>query len=427
MKASSIRFIVVLAAVCIAGITIIQFYWVRRAFNLKEQEFDRNVNTALLNVAYQVFDINGTPSPANNPVKQLSTNYYVVMVNGEIDAHMLEFLLVTEFEKRNIRANFEYGIYDCTNDKIVYGNYITLEDSKSYTTSRELPKWTSQGYYFGVQFPYREANILNQMGIWSFSTIVLLIVIIFFVYTLFVIFKQKRLSEVQKDFINNITHEFKTPISTIALSTEVIKDPQTTRERILSYATIVEKENNRMKQQVERVLQLASIDRGAMSLKHEPVDIHSAIHEAIDRTNPALVQKKGVINVRLSAKEHTCHADKLHITNSVFNLLDNAIQYCLKSPDILVSTDNLNGVIVVVVRDNGIGISPDDQRHVFQKFFRVSTGNVYNTKGFGLGLNYVRSVVVAHRGRITLHSEPDKGSSFSVFLPLIARENGLRY
>ncbi|NJM24218.1 MAG: hypothetical protein HC859_00405 [Bacteroidia bacterium] len=179
MKNSTIRVIVILAVLCIAGITITQIYWVRRAFDLKEAEFERTVNTALYNVAHQIFDINKTPSPAINPVKQVSTNYFVVMVNSEVDATLLEFLLTSEFERRNIKADFEYGIYDCTHEKMVYGDYVPLQTSRDQQGTKSLPKWSTQGYYFGVQFPYREAHIINQMGIWSFSSAVLLLVILF--------------------------------------------------------------------------------------------------------------------------------------------------------------------------------------------------------------------------------------------------------
>lgn len=420
MKSSTIRLIVVLATISILGISVTQVYWVKRAFGLKEAEFDRQVNTALINVATQIFSLNNTPSPANNPVKQISTNYYVVMVNSEIDASLLEFLLRSEFERRNIQADFEYGIYDCTHEKMVYGNYVKLSDKASKREQNpNLPKWADAGYYFGVHFPNREAQILNQMGIWSFSTAVLLIVIVFFGYTLFVILKQKRLSEIQKDFINNMTHEFKTPISTIAVSTEVLKDTNIIQqpERLLQYATIIENENKRLKQHVERVLQMAKLDKEDVGLKKEVVNLHELIQEVVQSIGLALREKQGSIQLSLQAASANLQADKHHLTNVIFNLLDNAIKYCTDKPSITIRTERNGEILSLTVEDNGIGISDENKRRIFQKFYRVPTGNVHDVKGFGLGLHYVKQIVEAHRGRITVASEPGNGCAFTILLP----------
>ncbi len=420
MKNSSIRLIIILAVVCILGITITQLYWVRRAFDLKESEFDRTVNAALFNVAHQIYDINHTPSPAMNPVKQVSTNYFIVQVNGEVDVSLLEFLLKSEFEKRNIRHDFEYGVYDCSSEKMRYGDYVSLQQaSKEKVTSKKLPTWSHYAYYFGVQFPNREAQLINQMGIWSFSSVVLLIVILFFGYTLFVILKQKRLSEIQKDFINNMTHEFKTPISTIAVSTEVLKDPNIVHqpERLLNYTTIIEKENTRLKQQVERVLQVARLDKEDIGLKKEMVDMHQIVQDAIKNISGSLHERRGTIECDLRATRHTFEADKLHLTNVLYNLIDNAIKYCKTSPHIVIRTSDAHRNLLLEVEDNGIGISPENQKRVFQKFFRVPTGNVHDVKGFGIGLNYVKSIIEAHKGNIRLESDLGKGCVFKISLP----------
>src|SRR5688572_23377078 len=420
MTSSSIRFFVILGTLCIVGITITQLYWVRRAFDLKEAEFERTVSAALFTVANQIFDINNTPSPAMNPVKQVSTNYFIVMVNGEVDAPLLEFLLRSEFEKRNIKVDFEYGVYDCSSEKMRYGDYVPLQTSKEKITSKKLPAWNHYAYYFGVQFPNREAHLINQMGIWSFSSVVLLMVILFFGYTLFVILKQKRLSEIQKDFINNMTHEFKTPISTIAVSTEVLKDPNIVHqpERLLNYTTIIEKENTRLKQQVERVLQMARLDKEDVGLKKELVDVHQVIQDALKNTSGALHEKQGSISCDLNARQFSIEADRLHLTNVLYNLIDNAIKYAQVAPHIVIRTSDSQKSICIEIEDNGIGIHPDNQKRVFQKFYRVPTGNVHDVKGFGIGLNYVKTIVEAHKGNIKLESELGKGSVFRISLPL---------
>lgn len=429
MKSSSIRFIVILATICIVGITITQLYWVRRAFDLKEAEFERTVNAALFNVAHQIFEINNTPSPAMNPVKQVSTNYFVVMVNGEVDSNLLEYLLKSEFEKRNIKHDFEYGVYDCSSEKMRYGDYVSLQtaaENKAVQSvnekvkTKKLPAYSHYAYQFGVQFPNREGHLINQMGIWSFSSVVLLVVILFFGYTLFVILKQKRLSEIQKDFINNMTHEFKTPISTIAVSTEVLKDPNIVHqpERLLNYTTIIEKENTRLKQQVDRVLQMARLDREDIGLKKETVDVHQIIQDAIRNISTSLHERQGTIDCELNATRHIIEADKLHLTNVLYNLIDNAIKYCKSSPHIVIRTKDSQRNLLLEVEDNGIGISAEHQKRVFQKFFRVPTGNVHDVKGFGIGLNYVRSIIEAHKGSIKLESDLGKGCTFKISIPL---------
>src|SRR5258706_137657 len=403
------------------GIVLTQIYWVRRAFDWRENQFNRDVNTALSNVAAQLFKINNTPSPSNNPVEQVSTNYFIVNINGPVDNGLLGFLLVTEFERRNITADFEYGVYDCIDQCMVGGNYVLPRKIKMELNNQQFPALQNDGYYFGVQFPRVQANLLSQMGIWGFSSAVLLIVVFFFVYTLFVILKQRRLSEVQKDFINNMTHEFKTPISTIALSTEVLKDPEIVHspERLLNYATIIENENQRLKQQVERVLQMARLDREDIGLKKELLDIHDLIREAVSNISLTWQGKNGKITLDVRARPSLVSADKLHLTNVFFNLLDNAVKYTTRPPEIIIRTSNLHGLILIEVQDKGTGVSVENQKKVFHRFYRVPTGNVHDVKGFGIGLNYVKLIVASHQAKISLTSEPGKGSIFTIRFPAV--------
>ncbi len=418
MSRVTLRIVIILAAISIAGITATQIYWVRKAFDLKENQFNHDVTASLTNVANKIIEISKTPSAANNPVKQQSTNYFVVLVNSPIDSNLLEFLLVTEFEKRNITTNFEYGIYDCTEKCMSGGNNISLQKISNRTRIGELPTWNNDGYYFGVMFSGVEANLLSQMGIWGFSSIVLLIVIFFFVYTLFVILKQRRLSEIQKDFINNMTHEFKTPISTIAISTQVLKDPGIVQfpERLLNYATIIENENHRLKQQVERVLQMARLEKEDLGLKKETLDFHDLIHEAVK--NKSFQTAHVSIQLKLEATPSTVSLDNLHLVNVIYNLMDNAIKYNNRNPEIQISTRINNRMLQIEIQDNGIGIHKDNLKKIFNRFYRVPTGNLHDVKGFGLGLSYVKRIVEAHAGKITVASEPERGSLFTIQLPL---------
>lgn len=420
MSRNTLRLVIILAVFSIIGIATTQIYWVKKAFDLNEDQFNRDVNTALYNVASQLFEINDVEVPSLNPIEQLSTNYYVVTINNEINSNLLEFLLKTELKNRNIKADFEYGIYDCSSDKMVYGNYVSFVEGIETTEQKStLPKWDKQQYYFGVYFPNKEFQVINRMGIWVFSTVVMVMVILFFAYTSMIILKQKRLSEIQKDFINNMTHEFKTPISTIAISAEVLKKPDIIKSpsRLLNYATIVQNEAKRLKKQVDRVLQMATVDHDEIVLKKESIDIHQLIENTMSTLSATLQKENGSISKSLKAIVPIVHMDKLHTTNVIYNMLDNAIKYCEQKPEILITTRDVKHGIEVDITDNGIGIEASVQKKVFDKFYRTPTGNIHNVKGFGLGLSYVKLVIKAHQGSISLTSELGAGSTFTIFIP----------
>ena len=419
---SALRFVIVLAALSIVGIVITQVYWVRKAFDLRENQFYRDVNTALTNVALKVYEVNKTPSPSNNPVSQISSNYFVVALNSPVDGGLLEFLLVNEFEKRQVTADFEYSIYDCMDKCMVGTTYISPKKTKVASTLPETPRLDADGYYFAVHFPLLKADLISQMGIWGFSSAVMLVVIFFFVYTLLVILRQKRLSEVQKDFINNMTHEFKTPIATIALSAEVLKQPDIIEspERLKQYTAIIEKENSRLRDQVERVLQIATLDKKEATLKRDPVDMHQVIEESTQQVLTTLEWRAGELVNDLRANQFVVTGDPLHLGNIIRNLLDNAVKYSLEKPAVKVVTANRNGKLLIYVSDQGMGISTEDQKRIFEQFYRVHTGNVHDVKGFGLGLYYVKRMVELHQGRVSVESRKGEGTTFTIELPLTA-------
>ncbi len=422
MKGKAIRLVVILGAISIVGITVIQVFWVKRAFDLKETEFNHNVNIALKNVVESLCQYNGTDVPTASVVDQISSNYFTVKVNNMISPELLEYYLKAELGKRSLSFDFEYGIYDCSDEQMVFGNHVSmtsLESSPEKLEKSEFPELTTNNYYFGVYFPLKEAQLISNMGIWTFSSLVLFIVLIFFTCAMFVIFKQRRLSEVQRDFINNMTHEFKTPISTIAVSAEVLQQPgiKDQPERLRNYAGIIQAENNRLKKQVERVLQMALLDKDKIDIKKEEIDIHSILSDVIQTMDLSIKARNGKINCLMKAGNSRVFADKLHMTNIFYNLIDNAVKYCKSIPEIEIVTNDLKSGIEIVLKDNGIGIGTDQQKRVFHRFYRVPTGNLHDVKGFGLGLNYVKTMIAAHHGHIALSSNFGEGSSFKIFLP----------
>ncbi len=412
MRGKNIRFLIILAALSLIGISAAQVYWVRAAFNQEQDHFHREVNAALNQVAQEFYTYNKISSPNTNPIRQVTGNYYVVMVNSPIDANLLKELLKKAFAKRNITTNFEYGIYNCDTECMVFDEFVSSTTTPTIEQLNDLPRWEEANYYFGVYFPSKKSYLLNRMEIWMFTTIVLLIVFLFFGYALFVILKQKRLSEIQKDFISNMTHEFKTPISTIAVASEVLQQPGIVDEpeRLLNYATIINKENKRLKGQVERVLQLASLENDALELEHANVSVHRIITEVVAQF--LVSHKQGIIDFLPKAKTDVIITDKHHFTNMVYNLIDNAIKYSNTPFKITITTSNENGSILISIKDAGIGISEGNQKLIFDKFYRVGTGNLHNAKGFGIGLSYVKLMTQEFGGTIKVESTLGNGSRF---------------
>jgi two-component system phosphate regulon sensor histidine kinase PhoR len=274
--------------------------------------------------------------------------------------------------------------------------------------------------YLIIYFPDEQIFLLTELWGMLLISIILIIVIMYsFVYTIMTIFRQKRLSEMKNDFINNMTHEFKTPISTISLACEALSDSDIIKDKILfsNYLNIIYGENKRLEGMSDKILQTAVIEKGQLKMKKEPIDLHVIIADVIKNIRIQVEIKDGVIIKNLKAVHPVIEGDKVHLTNLVYNLLDNANKYTPRRPDIRVSTENTSNGIILIIEDNGIGISKTDQKKIFDKLYRVPTGNIHEVRGFGLGLSYVKAIVAEHKGKISIDSEVNKGSIFRIFLP----------
>jgi two-component system, OmpR family, phosphate regulon sensor histidine kinase PhoR len=415
----SIRLVLILASIALIGVGFVQWFWLDRAFDMKALQFNQSVKIALTSTAQRMLDYNHNKTKLLDPVSQLADDYFVVRVDDVIDPSLLEIFLREEFQKSHLRIDYEYGIYDCGTDKMVYGNYIALNTEVRDSVGSELPKWHNQTYYFGVRFPSRDSTLVSQMGIWLFSSGVLAFVFIFMIIAMVMILKQKRLSEIQKDFINNMTHEFKTPLSSILASVETIRNSMeqegTLTTRIGRYLGIIHTEGKRLQNQVEAVLKMANLE--TTSLKREALNLNDLITRAVEVTDAAIQTARGTISVDLPEESVWIIADSLHLSNVIANLIDNALKYNNGIPDVKVRLQHVGNQAIISITDNGIGISKEQLPRIFDKFYRVPTGNVHNVKGFGLGLFYVKSVIMAHNGRIQAQSEPGKGTTMNITLP----------
>jgi two-component system phosphate regulon sensor histidine kinase PhoR len=409
--------VIVLATITLFGLFAVQAFWVKKAINMADKQFNDRAVIALSTVAQELKTINNDSSYIPDPVVQVSSNYFVVKMNDTLHPYLLESILIREFEAIHFKEDFEYGIYDCFTDSIVYGNVVSFNENENRKNSSNLPiRWDRDGHYFGVYFPQKTGSIINELDFWLFSTLLILFVAVFFVYSIYVMLRQKKLSEIKTDFINNLTHELKTPIATIGLSSEMLKNEHilADKSRFNNYVNIITSESNRLKLQVERVLQLATLDSGHIQLKKEKINLHDLLEKTRTSCDLRLLELKGELTLDCIATHYSVWGDPVHLSNIFYNLIDNAIKYCQKAPKITITTKSDKKHVFVTVKDNGIGIAEEHQKHLFEKFYRVPTGNVHNVKGFGLGLYYVHTILLAHQGTITIKSNLIHGTEFTL-------------
>jgi len=323
-------------------------------------------------------------------------------------------------KKINITTNFWYGLYDCMSDTVQYAGFVNIQGNQDKPIPPvHFKKIKKLNYHFVVYFPFRKHFLSQQLSVWIVSTIVLIFILILLTYLLFLILKQKRLSEVQKDFVNNMTHEFKTPLASIQLSADVLRNPTILQneQRLLNYATIISTEATQLTHQVERVLQMANAEKGDLQLSKDHFTWQTLIKETVASFEHAIELKNAKIIFDFPEHPIIFFGDQLHLKNCIRNLIDNALKYNTGNPQIYISLKASNQ-IEIWFEDNGIGISKNDQKLLFQKFYRVNTGNIHNVKGFGLGLSYTRLIVKAHGGNIYCESDLGKGTKFVIYLPI---------
>jgi two-component system phosphate regulon sensor histidine kinase PhoR len=382
------------------------------------------VSLALMSVANQVNRFNKDSTAAREPVSQVASNYFIVQINGVVATDHLQNLLVIEFNRYDINMDFQFAIYDCFLDSIQWRGYV--QQSSDTTTSSVIPDpaslpkidYSGDSHKFGVFFPNKDKFIVQQMGIMVYSSIGVLIVILFFTYIVIIIFRQKRLSEMKTDFINNMTHEFKTPISTISVSSEALSRNSTLDkpEKIKTYAKIIQDESERLKLQVDQILKIAMLESSKKKLKMSSFDFNDMIREVAEKMKIRFEKVSCIVDLKLEATKAVVIGDRDHLMNVMFNLVDNALKYSKGTPHIRIHSFNRDHRLYVQIEDKGIGIPQEAQKHIFEKFYRVPTGNVHNVKGFGLGLNYVKEIIQSHGGKITLKSNPGEGTTFTFYL-----------
>jgi len=422
MSKNNIRLIIFFAAFTIIGIIGLQLFWSQENYAIKEKQFNQQVLNALKNVVKTIERESIDTSKVQKSIRQSSSNSFLVSSLGSYTPEQLNGLLIKNFNKSGIHSDFEYVVYDCSTDSIVLVKQVKFKEKvkKSGIKKSDQKRWRGKCYYFRVHFPSKHVYLLSGMRLWVVSGLFLLLVILFFSYNIWFMIKQKKLSEIRTDFINNMSHELKNPISTISLSAEVLKNPNFINdpEKLTNYANTIQEEAERLKSQLEKVLQIATIDKKKVLLEKKKVNLHQIIKNTVKGFRIILDSKEAEIECELKASHSTIMGDETHLTNILFNLIDNSIKYCERQAKIKISTENHKSGIYLRVVDNGIGMSRQDQKHVFEKFYRISAGEQEDVKGYGIGLNYVLRMVKQHRGKIQLKSQLKSGSTFRIYFPL---------
>jgi two-component system phosphate regulon sensor histidine kinase PhoR len=342
-------------------------------------------------------------------------------IRERIDPHLLDSLLHEELEAAGLHGGVRYGVYTEQGRPVDLGLGLA-PDSSSMPFREKLFRHDLAGpyHYLHVALPGQRSMVWH--GMWpmlAISALFMAIIVVAFVYTIRTILRQKRISDIRTDLVNNLTHELKTPISTIGLACEALSDPSMpkTEQQVRTFVGMIRDENKRLGSLVENVLQSAVLEGGHMLLKRVDLDLHAVVRDVVRSSEIQVSKRNGRIELDLAAEIHHVYADRIHLTNLLYNLVDNAVKYAEREPRITIATRSNDEGVTVSVTDNGIGIATAEQQKIFDRLYRVPTGNIHNAKGFGLGLSYVRTVVQRHGGRIKLESAPGRGSTFHIFIP----------
>lgn len=417
MKINKLNSIILLGLVAIISILVAQLLWTKEAFTLEQKKLSQKANIALLEVARKLYQGKDHESSCLNPVQKISNDYYIVNIQNDFEPDILEFYLRSEFKKMNITTDFEYAVYNCQSDEMVYGKYISFAEKEKTKRTVSFPKHKNLVYYFAIRFPNETTYLFSSMRFWFILSIALILILLIYVYSIFTLLQQKKYSELQRDFINNMTHEFKTPLSSILIASKYLSEQNPIKDdkKLHTYTNIIINQSHKLNNHIEKILNVAKSDYAPLELKKETVLIVPIIEETIE--NIQLKYPEAAIKIETQSNEYQIETDVFHFSNLIYNLLDNAIKYCNKKPEIKIGISTENSVIKIAFSDNGIGISPKNMSFVFDKFYRAQNEKSNEVNGFGLGLYYVKEICNLHNWKIKVQNNTTNGITITLSIP----------
>ena len=416
--------IVVLISLSVLGIMFIQMSWIRNALQMKHQQFKREIDNTLILSSELLHDRFLIKKKYQFIRDEESKQFYLKDFTSQVFSDSeIEEVINKALSKNNLHQHFEYCIINIFKNPVSKSDGFSLQDMSSAYAVTLTPPNSSQQETLYLLVREDKNYIIRQMSPMILASIIFTtIIILAFAVTVRTIFNQKKISEIKSDFINNMTHELKTPLATISLAIDALTNQKVINDtdKIRYYSAMIKEENKRMNKQVEKILQAARLEKQDIKLNLQKLDAHEVIRKITDNLILQVQEKRGSIDLKLYAAKHEIEADEVHFSNIIFNLLDNAIKYSKDDGLLITVSTELapHNMIAIKVADNGIGMSKETQTRVFEKFYRAHTGNIHNVKGFGLGLTYVKAMADAHGGKVKVDSLPGKGSTFTILMPL---------
>jgi two-component system, OmpR family, phosphate regulon sensor histidine kinase PhoR len=415
MKLNRNYFFISVATIALIVVLIIQVNWIFGTARIKEEIFSEKANMVLTKAAEAISSDTETCNSLGACLEVDDTKEISAKL-GRIEARKIDSILHYYMRQYNLNLNYSFKVI-----KPTANTESNIYPQQSTTYKKSLEEVVSEkGLELKLIFPDKTQFVLAEMGVMFMSSVVIIILVLILLWrTIISLLNEKKIAEHATDFLNNMTHEFKTPLTNIGLAGKMIlKDSNVCdAEKVKHYSRIILSENEKLKLQVEQVLSIAAFERGEIPLQKTRLDFHELISSALNSMNVQIENRCGNVKLNLEAGNFLLIGDKMHLTNAICNLIDNAIKYSKEQPELIIQTANNNQDIMISISDNGIGIEKAYQDKVFEKFFRVPTGDIHNVKGFGLGLTYVRKIIILHNGTIVLTSEKGKGTMFTIILP----------
>ena len=421
MRSATLRWIMLFSTIIIGCITMLQLYWLKRVYTLEEQQFNSSVVKSIRGL-FEDMEIGGDQGgQVKQKIEVIDANTFLVKLDSVPPGDSLQHYLGNEFEDFDVWTDCNLAVYNSDKQRFLYQYYLSTAASRyPQTNGAKLPAIKRNYDYLLLNFPHRNKYIIHEMLFLIITAFILVIVLAGLSVSLLYLYRQKFLNELQKDFVNNFTHEFKTPLAVMKIASEVLTQPGIAMqpERLIKYGTVIKEQTEHLQSQVERLLKTAATENKRLNFSKESCNVNELIQNAIDQLEPLIHSENAILHFEPDEDNPQLQTDKAHFQLVIINLVENAIKYSKGNPYITIQGGTgENDMYAISVKDNGIGIEKKNFKYLFKKFYRVPTGNVHAVKGFGLGLNFVKKIIDAHHGKIIINSVSGIGTEFKIFLP----------